>query len=215
MKTTVIVIRHCEAEGNIKGFFQGHTNGQISERGAIQLELLSERFRNVSIDAIYSSPLYRAMATANAINEGRGLPIITDNRLIEINGGDMEGMLWSEFHSKYPEQAPIWETNPWLFQAPNGESMRQVYQRISSAILDIAIANCGKTVAVASHGCAIRNLLCWAKGLPIERLNKIKWCDNTSVNILEFDEKFTPCLVCENDSSHLKKGMYIEHEKYW
>lgn len=215
MKTTIIVVRHCEAEGNIKRFFQGHTDGKISQRGEIQLELLTERFREIHVDAIYSSPLSRAIATANAINQGRGLPIIIDNRLIEINGGDLEGIPWVEFPEKYPNAALNWNLKPWLLEAPNGESMRQVYNRISSSIIDIAVANCGKTVAVVSHGCAIRNLICWAKGLSIEHLNDVLWCDNTSLNILEFDENFTPTVICENDRSHLKTGMSTMDEQTW
>ncbi|MGN0474512.1 MAG: histidine phosphatase family protein [Acutalibacteraceae bacterium] len=215
MKTTVIIVRHCEAEGNIKRFFQGHTDGQISERGAAQLKLLSERLRGTAIDAIYSSPLSRAMATAQAVNDGRNLPIITDPRLIEINGGALEGMPWGELPEKYPELAAEWNLRPWDFAAPEGESMRRVYNRISSAVLDIASQNCGKTIAIASHGCAIRCLMCWAKKLPIEKLNDIDWCDNTSVNIIEFDEKFNPTVVCENDRSHLEYGMSAMDSQTW
>lgn len=215
MKTTIIVVRHCEAEGNIKRIFQGHTDGPVSERGKIQLELLAERFRDVHVDAVYSSPLSRALATANAINQDGNLPIITDNRLMEINGGDLEGVPWIEFPDKFPEFALNWNLKPWLLETPNGESMRQVYNRISSAILDVAVANCGKTIAVASHGCTIRNLICWAKGPAIEYLNEISWCDNTSLNILEFDEKFAPTVICENDRSHLKTGMSVMDEQSW
>lgn len=215
MKTKVIIVRHCEAEGNIKRFFQGHTDGQISERGKSQLQLLAEKLRGTVIDAICSSPLSRAMATAQAVNDGRNLPIITEPRLIEINGGLLEGMPWSEFPEKYPEQAVQWNLKPWDFAAPGGETMRQVYQRISSAVLDIASENCGKTIAIATHGCAIRCLMCWAKGWPIERLNDTAWCDNTAVNIIEFDESFTPTVVCENDRSHLEHGMSAMDSQTW
>lgn len=215
MKTTIIVVRHCEAEGNIKRYFQGHTDGQVSERGKMQLDLLAERMKDIHIDAIYSSPLSRAKATADAINRGRDLPVILDSRLMEINGGLLEGVKWSEFPALYPEQAEDWNLKPWLFHAPKGESMKEVYDRIYAAILDIAKENVGKTVAVASHGCAIRNLICRAKGLPIESLNDVAWCDNTSINIIEFDEELNPSVICENDRSHLEHGMSAMDTQTW
>ncbi len=138
MKTTVIIIRHCEAEGNIKRFFQGHT-----------------------------------------------------------------------------DQAINWNLKPWDFCAPEGESMREVYQRISTAVWDIAMQNAGKTIVIASHGCAIRCLMCRVKGLPIENLNDVDWCDNTSLNVIEFDDNFNPTIVCENDCSHLAQGMSAMDSQTW
>lgn len=57
---TAYLVRHAEAQGNIEEFFQGHINTDVSEKGAKQLEMLAERFRDISFDAIYSSPLLRA-----------------------------------------------------------------------------------------------------------------------------------------------------------
>ena len=67
--TRIILIRHCEAEGNIKRVFQGHTDADISENGRKQLDLLRLRCRNMQIDAIYSSPLKRAYQTDSTLNQ--------------------------------------------------------------------------------------------------------------------------------------------------
>ena len=88
--TRIILIRHCEAEGNIKRVFQGHTDADISENGRKQLDLLRLRCRNMQIDAIYSSPLKRAYQTAEAINSFRNLTVQIHEDLIEINGGDRQ-----------------------------------------------------------------------------------------------------------------------------
>ena len=71
------------------------------------------------------------------------------------------------------------------------------------AVLLLVARHPGKTVLLASHGCAIRNLLCWAHGWPIERLNDVNWGENTCVSVLEVDESGTPRLLLENDASHL------------
>ena len=66
--TTLYLIRHAEAEGNIERRFQGHYNGKISENGEKQLRYLKKRFRKIHLNAVYTSPLSRAVATADAVN---------------------------------------------------------------------------------------------------------------------------------------------------
>ena len=63
----------------------------------------------------------------------------------------------------------------------------------------------GKTVCIATHGCAIRNFLCYAGGKPIEELNSVEWCDNTAVSVVEYDDSFVPHIVSQNDASHLNR----------
>lgn len=73
--TTIYLVRHCEAMGNINRIFQGHTDEEISDNGRLQLEKLAERFRDIHLDALYSSPLKRAYRTAEAVNRYHQLPI--------------------------------------------------------------------------------------------------------------------------------------------
>ena len=68
MVTRLYIVRHCQSTGNIAGRFQGRFDAPVSPQGEQQLELLSLRFRNEAIDAVYSSPLTRAYRTAEAIN---------------------------------------------------------------------------------------------------------------------------------------------------
>lgn len=214
--TRIYIVRHCEAEGNIKRYFQGHTNGLPSEKGYVQLERLAERFADVHIDVIYSSPLTRAYETAQAINRGRGLEIQTDERLIEINGGKWEGVMWESFPELFPEETELWERDPANFVAPDGESMREVYERMSQAISDIAYRHPDSVVAVASHGCAIRCLLCWLNGKPLEQLSTIHWCDNTAVTAVDFDYDGRCRIVFENDASHLDYELSTTaHQAWW
>ena len=82
--TRIILVRHCEAAGNLNRRFQGHTDAEVTENGKKQLELLALRMRNVKIDYLYSSPLKRAYATAEAINQFHHLPIYVEADLMEI-----------------------------------------------------------------------------------------------------------------------------------
>ena len=216
MHTKVYVIRHCEARGNIDRIFQGHTDADVSPNGLKQLEKLHERFLSVPYDAIYSSPLIRARKTAEAANH-LDLPIQVEPGLIEINGGVWEGKPWEEMPTLFPQDAKNWNISPWDFAPQGGEPMREVYQRVFETVQRLALANPGKTIVVVSHGCAIRNLLCRAKGWPITSLNDVEWCDNTAVSLLEFDENGRARVLLENDNSHLLEGdlSTISKQNWW
>ncbi|MDE6747219.1 MAG: histidine phosphatase family protein, partial [Oscillospiraceae bacterium] len=105
----IYFVRHAEAMGNVQEFFQGRTDCEISERGAKQLEYLAEWFKDVPIERIYSSPLKRTISTAEAVNRHHGLPIIEDERLIEIDGGVWEGKPWAELPVLYPVEYDLWQ----------------------------------------------------------------------------------------------------------
>lgn len=213
--TRVILIRHCEAEGNVKRIFQGHTNSDVTENGRRQLELLALRLRNTPIDVLYSSPLKRAYLTAQAVNQYHNLPILQEQDLIELNGGEWEGIPWANLPEQYPDLARIWVESPHEFESREGESMRQLYDRIWNAVMKIVKENPGKTIAVTSHGCAIRNFLCRAKGLPIEQLNDIDWCDNTAVSIVDFDNDLNATIQLVNDASHLSVDSSTFSKQDW
>lgn len=213
--TRVILIRHCEAEGNIKRVFQGHTDAQISDNGKKQLDLLRLRCRNMLIDVIYSSPLTRAYQTAEAINSFRNLTVHIHEDLIEINGGDWEGHYWRDIPELFPEDYMSWIYFPSNFAPPNGEPMRHVYTRMKDAVHEIVRQYKGQQICIASHGCAIRNFLCWAMGKPIEQLNDVDWCDNTAISIIDFDDDFQPTVVLANDASHLSEEISTFYKQTW
>lgn len=213
--TRVILIRHCEAEGNVKQIFQGHTDAPITENGRRQLELLALRLRNTPIDVLYSSPLVRAYQTAEAVNQYHNLPILQDAGLIELNGGEWEGVPWMELPEKFPDMEEIWWKTPYEFSPKEGESMREIYDRIWNTVIELVKTNPGKTIAVTSHGCAIRNFLCRAQGWPIEQLNDMDWSDNTAVSIIDFDDALRSTIVLKNDSSHLQGEASVINPRDW
>lgn len=213
MVTTIYLVRHGESLGNTEGFFQGRTDCKLSPNGIIQAQALREYFETVNFDVIYSSPLSRTRETANAINSGKSLPLHIDSNIIEIDGGEFEGVSWDDLQALYPAQFDIWRKTPTEFQAPKGESMKQVFERMKKAIVGIALKNIGKTIVVVSHGCAIKNYLCHAMGLDFEQLDTVPWSDNASISKVCLDQKLTPSVDFANFSKHidllgLKKPLY-------
>lgn len=203
------LIRHAEAMGNVKEFFQGSLDVEISSKGFKQLEELKSRFKDVSLDAIYSSPLKRAVQTAQAINEYHVLNIGIVDNIKEINGGDFEGKTWEDIPKEYPQQYECWVKNQIDFKAPNGETMQDVYNRMVSAmngiVTDSLNLNRDVSIAVVSHGCAIKNYQCYLNHADISYMSQIGWADNTSVSKVEFKTLSDWKVIYLNDSSHLSQ----------
>ena len=213
--TTLYLVRHAEAQGNDEKKFQGHTDGDVSENGRCQLDRLAWRFRDAPVDKIYTSPLKRAMETAKAINRNFDLPLIVEDALVEINGGGFEGIAFDELPERYPEAFRRWRVQPHDFEAPGGESMRQVYDRMQRVVDRIVHANAGEVIVVVSHGCAIRNYLCYVTGKSFESLADIGWCDNTGVSRIEFNEDWKARARYLNDASHLPEAISTLAKQDW
>lgn len=210
--TTVYLIRHAQAEGNVRQIFQGHYNGQITDFGARQLACLRERFSDISLDAIYSSPLSRAVDTAQAVNH-QGLAITELDYFIEINGGKFEGESFEKLRELYPVEFARFDQEPHLFAAPGGEPMTAVFERMVSGMAAVAARHPDGTVAVASHGCAIRSYLCFAGGYTLHDMNRLGWCDNTAVNRIDYDDAGNAHLIFMNDTTHLPLELLRENAR--
>lgn len=205
--TRVYIVRHCETMGNHLKVFQGSNDFEISPVGEKQIAALGERFKDIHIDAVYSSPFSRAKKTAAAIAAPKGLEIIENEGIREISGGIIEGKTLKEIFENHKELEDAWNLSPQNFHAEKGESMRSVYNRVSAAFMEIVRENKDKTIAVVSHGAAIRNLFCFLIYGDIEKLIEVDWCDNTAVNLVEFDDNFKAEIKFLNSTEHLSKEL--------
>ena len=200
--TTIYLIRHAQAEGNLYRRCHSWHNGLITVRGRTQIEALERRFENVHIDAVYSSDLYRTMTTARAIYRPRNLPLRVDPGLREIGAGVWEDVPWGQLlHDHRDSLAAFLACDPG-WQVEGSETLLQVRDRMEAAIRRIAAAHPDQTVAVISHGCAIRAALSAFLGLELEQIGQITLGDNTSVSKLEAENGRIK-VAYYNDESHL------------
>lgn len=200
--TTVYLIRHGTTDSNKTGKFQGTMDTPLNSLGLLQAEKLGERFSSVPIDVLYSSDLTRAFQTAQAISKACNMKIIKMPQLREINLGAMEGKTAEENKILFGEIVDALQANPAGFCAPDGESARDVYDRMSTAIGKIVAENPGKTIAVVSHGYAIQMYIHYATGEPFEQVRQ-RIVGNTAVNKFVFDDDCAPKTEYINDQSHL------------
>ena len=212
--TKIYLIRHGEAEGNVYRVWQGVTNGGISSRGVLQIEALSERFKDIQLDAIYSSDLVRAVKTANAVNKYHNLKIRTDKRLREINCGEWEGKPFGNVAFYYPQETAYFNNDPDKWVVTGAEKYSDVQQRMFDVLNEIAKDYPDKTVAVFSHGMAIRSLLAYINGIRSEEIYKLPHGDNTCVSYIEY-ESGNFSIKYLNDNSHLPAHLSVFGKQEW
>ncbi len=190
----LILVRHGYSKGNKDSMFTGHMDVPLIDVGFKQAELVSDYIlENFKVDAIYSSPMSRSSETVRKVADTLNLPIILDKGLIEIHGGDWEGVTFEDIAKRDPEFFKHWWENKGVVRCPNGESMEDAGKRAMVALKKICEENDGKTLVIASHGGVIRSLQCLLLGVDMNNFNSIPWMPNASISILEYENgKFNP-----------------------
>lgn len=186
--TRIILVRHGETTWNVEGRYQGQEDTPLSERGLQQGQLLAVGLRNIPIDVCISSPLQRSFQTCQFCAELHKLPVMADDRLLEINHGSWEGVLAKDIAAQYPQEFAQWHSQPHLVQMPDGgESLEDVRRRARAAFDDYAATYPDKTVLVAAHDAVNKAIICDLLGLGMEHFWQIKQ-DNTCINVLEYTD---------------------------
>lgn len=200
--TTIYLIRHAQADGNLYRRCQAWYDGLITQTGYQQIDALEARFRDTHFDAVYSSDLFRTMTTAKAIYKSHNLPLHTDPDLREIGSGVWEDRTWGELlQSERENLLAFWRCDP-IWHVEGSETFEGIQKRFDSAVRRIAESHPDQTVAIFAHGCIIRSTLAYWFGLPLDQIRTIPHGDNTSVAKLEYDgESLHVCWY--NDISHL------------
>ena len=214
MSTRIILVRHAEAEGNLYRRIHGWTDGDITEMGREQVKALEARFALRHIDAVYSSDMKRTMATAEALYVPRKLPLQLRRDLREVNMGLWEDKCWGWVANFDEKQYQALNRNPRAWTVPGCEAYDDTLRRMRGALLDIARQHPDKTVAVVSHGSAIRILLGDLLGYCPEELHHVLYCDNTAIAELTAEGE-TLKLHYYNDNSHLHSGISAFHRDTW
>jgi len=214
--TTIYLIRHAEAEGNLYRIAHGHYDGLITDRGYRQIDALRRRFADIPIDAVYSSDLFRARTTAAAIYVPKHLPLHTDPALREVHLGVWEGHTWEELGRKYPQQMYNFNKQVDLWQVPESETAAQARDRELDALRRIVRDNPGKTVAVFSHGAVLRIVLAALQGIPLNEVGDTGHSDNTAVSLVKA-EGDTFRVIYRDDNSHLAAAglSTFAGQKWW
>jgi probable phosphoglycerate mutase len=153
------------------------------------------------IDAIVSSPLKRAAATAAVVADELGLPTATDDDLRETDFGEWEGLTIAEIQDRWPEAVIAWQRDPGL-APPGGESFADTACRVNRACERILWEYRGRTVLVVSHITPIKILLCRALGAPLLTMYRF-YLGSACINEIQWHGNDFAAVRRVNDTSHL------------
>jgi broad specificity phosphatase PhoE len=193
------LIRHGESLYNAEGRIQGQSDVELSPLGLRQAAAIAEAFGDEPLDAVFASPLRRAMQTAEPIAARFGLPIRPDDRLMEIHAGIFQGLLWAEIEAKFPEAARPWREQHPDYVIPGGESRRSLMVRGRAAFESIRELPF-RRVAVVSHGGILAAALKSLLQMPAE-INPFSLY-NASISKLAWDQRVK--LLTLNQLDHLR-----------
>ena len=212
--TTIYLIRHAEAEGNRYRRAHGWYNSTITDRGYHQIAALAKRFADTKFDAVYSSDRFRTMITALAIYKTHGLPLRTVRALREIDVGYWEDTPWAELERIDPEQLAYFSNDSQKWHVDGCESFAEVRDRMRKVLTDIAKAHPNETVAVFSHGMAMRIIVGTLQGMTLHEIDKTGHAENTAVAKLEY-ENGTFNVIFRDDASHLGDNIATVRKQPW
>lgn len=201
--TEIILVRHGETEWNIGDVFRGRIDIGLSETGLKQAALLGKYLKNIKIEAIFSSPLKRALSTAEEINRYHDLEIIPTNGLIDYDFGEWQGISRQEIKTRYTELYNEWNTHPERVKIPGGETLNDVRNRALGFINDLTNKYRG-TVILVSHRVVIKVIICALLELDNSHYWNIEQ-DTCGITTFTFENnRFT--LIRHNDTSFMKSG---------
>lgn len=188
----IYLIRHGQTEGP-KKVYKGHIDVPLSKQGQVQVEKVASFLKdyvkkyNLSPEIIYSSPLKRALASAEILSKTLSLKVKSEEILKERSFGKWEGLSINEIVSLYPDDFERWRLNPAEFSPPEGESTVEVSKRVSEALKRILKAHKNSQIFITAHGGINRVILCNLLGMPLENIFRIEQ-EFACVNIIEFYE---------------------------
>jgi probable phosphoglycerate mutase len=169
MRTRFIAIRHGETAWNAQGRIQGHLDSPLNDEGLAQALLLGERIARERFDELYCSDLGRALQTAQPIVDRTGKPVQATPRLRERLLGVFQGLTAAECAAKYPADFQRFHARDPSHAMPGGESIRQVYERVTGFFVELAQAHPGKCAVVVTHGGILDALYRFIAGIPLDR----------------------------------------------
>ena len=170
--TTIYLARHGESDWNAANRFQGHSDRPLTDLGREQAQALGELVAAENVEAIYSSPLKRALETALIVAVRSGLEVVEDEDLREVDTGSWSGLSRAEVQERFPERFERWTSGGAGWE--DGESYEEMAERVLAAVNRIAAAHPGGRVLIVSHGGPIRAIQGAANGMDIDEYRRLR-----------------------------------------
>lgn len=187
----LFLVRHGKTRWNIEGRYQGITNTNLTFEGVQQAKFSAKYLSKVQFSGIYSSPLGRAVETAEAFKKVLKKGYVIRENLKEINFGKWEGLKFDEINERYNSDYQNWLKDPYSNPPTEGESFVSLTKRALGELRRIFEENPDNSnILIISHGGLIVSLLVYWLKIPPEKWSSIIQ-SHGAINIVYLDKKFT------------------------
>ncbi|MBN2168486.1 MAG: histidine phosphatase family protein [Actinobacteria bacterium] len=185
----LFLIRHGQTDLNRDRRFRGHTPAPLNDQGRLEAERAGELLKDSSLEIIYTSPMPRAVETAEIISGITGCRVETDESFIDIDYGDWQGLTVEQVIEKYGvEPLQSWKEKPGEFQFPNGDSVEEIRVRLGPALKKTVNSVKSGTAGVLSHLLVLKLCYLVMMELPSDWFWKIS-LDNGSVGAFQYSSE--------------------------
>ena len=198
----LILARHGETEWNVEKVFRGRADVNLNEVGIKQAELLGKHLCNWELEAIYSSPVKRALDTANIVARCVEVAVCIAEGLTDFDFGEWQSLSEQEVKRLYPDILNEWQSSPHKVRMPGGENLDDVTKRTAEVVDEVLSRHHGNVLLV-SHRVVLKVLICSLLGLDNSHFWNISQ-DVCGLTIFDYVEgRFI--LTRHNDTSHLRE----------
>jgi ribonuclease H / adenosylcobalamin/alpha-ribazole phosphatase len=179
------LIRHGEHDWLKRGIAGRLSAVHLNANGREQAAELAVRLKGTKFDGVFSSPMERAVETAEPLVKETGIELQIAPAITELDFGEWNGRTFEEL--SVDERWAKWNHERTMYRMPGGELMSEVQGRVVGFLMGLHQGNCDGIFALFSHGDAIRAALCYWLGMPMDLLPRLH-VDTASVTILKLDE---------------------------
>ena len=195
--TTFFLIRHASCDGLGQTLWGRRPGVCLNDKGNVQAQRLADRFTNVKLNAIYSSPLERALQTADVLARNMNLEVKKSDALNEINFGEWTGKTFEELSSD--EHWRRFNSHRSMTTIPGGESFLEVQNRIVKEIETLTLQHGNAHVAIVSHADVIRAAVAYFAATPIDMIERFE-ISPCSVSVVALDKDHAKLLTVNSGS---------------
>ena len=205
--TVTLLLRHGQTPMSVQKRYAGRSDVPLTDVGVQQAVAAAKRLAPLGIGVIVTSPLQRAVRTAQEAASVTGAPVVTDEGFREADFGAWEGLTFAEVRQRWPAELRAWLADP-AVPPPGGESFAQVSQRVAAALQRVLLLARGEgrdcsAVLIVSHVTPIKTLVAAALGAPPSALYRMH-LDVAALCEIDWYADGPAVLRSFNDTGHLR-----------
>ncbi len=203
---SLYLVRHGQTDASLHNRFAGRIDMPLNATGLAMADALGARYGSEGFVEIVASPLLRTRQTAEPTAKIAGLPVTTDDGLVEIAYGEWDGRPEAEVERDDAARFHAWSAHPGRVAPPGGESGADIAARALAAIERIRARHHSGKVLVVSHKATLRVLMCAFLGIDVDYFRSRIAQKVCAVSIVDFKAS-GPLLQVLGDTSHLPPAL--------